>query len=177
LAKLRDIDGEQTGTATTISVGLSEDGLILGSLPYMAPEQVEGKPVDGRADLFALGVVLYEMLTGEPPFRGTSKASLMVAILSEEPVPPRARQPLTPALLDRTIKRCLAKAPEDRWQNAADLAAELTYVLETLHERGPSVSPSKHRRIGSVMITLTALTVGAVLASIGLLAWMPARLQ
>jgi serine/threonine protein kinase len=103
LAKLRDIDAERIGDATTMSLGLSDDGLILGSLPYMAPEQLEGKPVDARADIFALGAVLYEMATGEPPFRGGSKASVIVAILSQEPVAPRTRQPLTPALFDRTI--------------------------------------------------------------------------
>ena len=99
----------------------------------MAPEQLEGKPVDARADLFALGAVLYEMVTGDAPFRGRSKASLIVAILSEEPVPSKTRQPLTPPLLDHTIRRCLEKAADDRWQTAADLAAELKYITERLH--------------------------------------------
>jgi eukaryotic-like serine/threonine-protein kinase len=98
LAKLRDIDAERIGDATTMSLGLSDDGLILGALPYMAPVQLEGKPVDARGDIFALGAVLYEMATGESPFRGGSKASVIVAILSQEPVAPRTRQPLTPAL-------------------------------------------------------------------------------
>jgi len=77
------------------------------------------------------------MTTGEPPFRGSSKASLIVAILSEEPAPPVTRQPLTRTLFDRTIRRCLAKQPDERWQTAADLAAELKYILETPQEARP----------------------------------------
>ena len=118
----------------------------------MAPEQLEGKPVDARADMFALGAVLYEMVTGEPPFRGSSKASLIVAILSEEPAADRRRASrCTPPLLDRTIRRCLAKAPDDRWQTAADLAAELKYATERLHtgetldDREKSAEPVRSR--------------------------------
>ena len=85
LAKLRTLDVEGADNATTLSLGLSEEGLILGSLPYMAPEQLEGKPVDARADLFALGAVLYEMVTGDAPFRGTAKRA------SSSPSCPRIR--------------------------------------------------------------------------------------
>ena len=173
LAKLREVDAEKLGNATTISLDLSEDGLILGTLPYMAPEQLEGKPVDARADLFALGAVLYEMVTGEPPFRGSSKASLIVAILSEEPVPSKTRQPLTPPLLDHTISRCLAKAADDRWQTAADLAAELKYVLETLHDREPA-PVSVRRRTRTAVIIAAALATGAALMAIGLSTRKPA---
>jgi eukaryotic-like serine/threonine-protein kinase len=175
LAKLREMDADKASDGTTVSLGLSEAGLIVGSLPYMAPEQLEGKPTDARVDLFALGGVLYEMVTGEPPFRGGSKASLIVKILSEEPVPPKIRQPLTPALFDRTIRRCLAKAPDERWQSAADLAAELKYILETLHEREPSAATvSVKRRQRPVLIITGALTVAALLA-IGLVARYPAH--
>jgi eukaryotic-like serine/threonine-protein kinase len=166
LAKLRDVDADRMGNATTMSLGLSEDGLILGSLPYMAPEQLEGKPVDARADLFALGAVLYEMTTGTPAFQGSSKASLMVAILSEEPVALMKRQPLTPALLDRTIRRCLAKAPDDRWQSAADLAAELKYVLESLHGAATETSVSRPRRFvwpAAVALAIALLATWLVL--------------
>ena len=175
LAKLRDVEADRIGNATTMSLGLSEDGLILGSLPYMAPEQLEGKPVDARADLFAL--VLYEMTTGIPAFHGSSKASLMVAILSEEPVAPVKRQPLTPALLDRTIRRCLAKAPDDRWQSAADLAAELKYVLESLHDTQPSARIGIKRRTRTLMTIAAALGIGAALAAIALVAGRPAQLR
>jgi eukaryotic-like serine/threonine-protein kinase len=176
LAKLREIDADRIGNATTMALGLSEEGLILGSLPYMAPEQLEGKAVDARADLFALGAVLYEMVTGEAPFHGSSKASLIVAILSEQPAAPVTREPLTPALLDRTIRHCLAKAPEDRWQSAADLAAELKYIFETLHDKEPpAVSVPVRRRSRSVVMIAAALVVGAALMAIGLVVFRPTR--
>src|SRR4029453_1389069 len=123
LAKLCEVEPDRATDAPTMSLGLSDDGLIVVSFPYMAPEQLEGKAIDARVDIFAVGAVLYEMTTGEPPFRGSSKASLIVAILSEEPPAPITRQPLTPPLFDRTIRRCLAKAPDERWQTAGDLAA------------------------------------------------------
>jgi eukaryotic-like serine/threonine-protein kinase len=166
LAKLRDVDADRMGNAPTMSLGLSEEGLILGSLPYMAPEQLEGRPVDARADLFALGAVLYEMTTGEPPFRGSSKASLIVAILSEEPAPPMTRQPLTPALFDRTIRRCLAKQPDERWQTAADLAAELKYILETPQEARPSavqvLRPRRALWVTALGLALVGLTIWVI---------------
>jgi serine/threonine protein kinase len=177
LAKLRDVGADRIGNATTMSLGLSEDGLILGSLPYMSPEQLEGKPVDARTDLFALGAVLYEMVTGEAPFQGTSKASVIVAILSEEPIPAATRQPLMPPLFDRTIRRCLAKAPDERWQTAADLAAELKYIAEGLHNAQPPTPAPIQRRARSVVMTAAALFMGAVLASIGFLARTPVRSQ
>ena len=167
LAKLREEQADRAADATTMSLGLSEAGLVLGTLPYMAPEQLEGRTADARADLFALGVVLYEMTTGEPPFRGSSKASLMVAILSAEPVPLVTSPPLTQALFDRTIRRCLAKAPEGRWQTAADLGAELTYILETLHDRDGAAPSSVRRRIArhsALLGGITGLRLGAALA-------------
>jgi eukaryotic-like serine/threonine-protein kinase len=173
LAKLRDIDADPMENPRTMSLGLSEEGLVLGSLPYMAPEQLEGKPVDARVDIFALGVVLYEMTTGEPPFRGRSKASLIVAILSEEPVAPITRQPLTPALFDRTIRRCLAKAADERWQTAADLAAELKYVLETLHDQGPVAPVPTRPKMRSIATVAAALATGAALTAVAFVGLKP----
>jgi eukaryotic-like serine/threonine-protein kinase len=163
---------EGADNATTLSLGLSEEGVILGSLPYMAPEQLEGKPVDARADLFALGTVLYEMTTGEPPFQGSSKASLVVAILSHEPVPSTTRQPLTPAPLDRTIRRCLAKSADERWQTAADLAAELRWIADT-PSRGEPVPllPSPGRRAWQLAAVVGAIAVAVVTAAVGAFLW------
>src|SRR5262249_44591587 len=125
------------GTAQTLSNArarstetLTEEGMILGTLEYMAPEQVEGKEMDARTDIFAFGVVLYEMATGKKAFEGDSKASLTAAILTSEPPPITKIQPLTPAALDRVVKRCLAKDPEERWQTARDLASELKWIAE-----------------------------------------------
>jgi serine/threonine protein kinase len=80
----------------------------------MAPEQLEGKPADARADLWALGVILYEMVTGRRAFEGTSQVSLIGAILEREPAPLTTQQPLAPPSLERTVRRCLAKSPDDR---------------------------------------------------------------
>jgi hypothetical protein len=109
---------------------LTAEGTILGTLPYMAPEQLEGKRTDGRADLFAFGAVLYEMATGRKAFSGGSHASVIAAILLGEPAPIAAHEPLTPAGLERIVKKCLAKDPELRWQTARDLLDELKWVAE-----------------------------------------------
>jgi hypothetical protein len=104
--------------------------MILGTLEYMAPEQVEGKEMDARTDIFAFGVVMYEMATGRKAFEGESKASLAAAILTSEPPPITKIQPLTPPALERVVQRCLAKDPEDRWQTARDLTSELRWIAE-----------------------------------------------
>src|SRR4030088_2918293 len=92
---------------------LTEQGTIVGTFQYMSPEQVEGKEVDGRSDIFSLGAVLYEMLTGQRAFQGKSQLSVASAILEKEPELISAVNPMTPAMLDRTIKKCLAKAPQE----------------------------------------------------------------
>src|SRR5262245_22824554 len=109
---------------------LTEEGMILGTLEYMAPEQVEGKPVDARTDIVAFGVVLYEMATGRKAFEGESKASLTAAILTSEPPPITKIKPMTPPALERIVKKCLSKDPEERWQNVADLATQLQWIAE-----------------------------------------------
>ena len=101
-------------------------GTILGTVQYMAPEQVEGKEADARSDIWALGVVIYEMVTGTRPFQGDTPASIIGAILKDEPPPLSSRQPLTPPMLDRVVARCLEKDPDSRWRSAADLRLVLT---------------------------------------------------
>ncbi len=107
---------------------LTSAGMVVGTFQYMAPEQLEGKPADARTDIFAFGEVLYEMATGKPAFSGTSRASLIAAILTTEPPSITQLQPLTPVTLERVVKKCLAKDPDDRWQSAADLASELQWM-------------------------------------------------
>ena len=107
---------------------LTGAGMIVGTFQYMAPEQLEGKEADGRTDIFAFGEVLYEMATGKPAFSGASRASLIAAILTSEPPPISQVQPLTPPALERVVKKCLAKDPDERWQSAADLASELQWM-------------------------------------------------
>ena len=103
---------------------------ILGTLQYMAPEQLEAKEVDARTDIFAFGAVLYEMATGKKAFDGKSQASLIAKILETDPPPISSLLPMTPPGLDRIVKSCLAKEPEERWQNAADLARELKWIAD-----------------------------------------------
>lgn len=104
--------------------------MLLGTLEYMAPEQLEGKETDTRTDIFALGEVIYEMATAKPAFSGKSRASLIAAILTTDPAPISTVQPLTPPGLERVVRKCLAKDPDARWQSAADLASELNWILE-----------------------------------------------
>jgi len=115
---------------------LTSEGTILGTLPYMSPEQVEGRQVDARSDLWALGAIVYEMVSGARAFEGATPTSLAAAILERQPVPLADRQRLTPPALDRLVRLCLAKSPEDRWDTAHDVSAELRWIRES--EQGPA---------------------------------------
>ena len=122
LAKLRtDVSAEAPSMLSALPTEekpLTREGSILGTIQYMAPEQLEGKDADARTDIFAFGSVLYEMLTGRKAFEGTSQASLITAIMSSEPRPMSELQPMTPPVLDWVVKRCLEKDPDERWQSA-----------------------------------------------------------
>ena len=115
-------------TLTAASSPATEHGTIVGTVQYMSPEQVEGKELDGRSDIFSLGTVLYEMLTGQRAFGGKSQFSVASAILEKDPAPITTIKPLTPRNLDHVVRRCLAKDPDDRWQSARDLALELKSI-------------------------------------------------
>src|SRR6202162_3351530 len=114
----------------TMKSGITGEGTILGTLQYMAPEQVESKEVDARTDIFAFGAVVYEMATGKKAFEGKTSASMMAAILKDEPPAMSSLTPMTPPALDRVVKRCLAKDPENRWQTARDLELELKSIAD-----------------------------------------------
>src|SRR5882757_396680 len=118
---------------------LTSEGMLVGTFQYMAPEQLEGKEIDSRADIFALGELIYEMATGKPAFTGKSRASLIAAILTTEPPPIESLQPMTPVSLGRVVKKCLAKDPDERWQSASDLAAELKWIAEGGSQSGVAV--------------------------------------
>ena len=109
----------------TTPANLTAQGVILGTLQYMSPEQLEGKDVDARSDVFAFGVLLYELTTGVHPFAGSSAASTIAAIIGAEPAPLAQRNPRLPAELDRIVRKCLRKRKDERYQSTADLAVDL----------------------------------------------------
>lgn len=122
-------DAGLSGMATT-PPNVTAAGTILGTLQYMAPEQLEGRDADARTDVFALGCVLYELVTGAKAFHGKGHASLISAILRDDPPPLSAAQPLASHTLDHIVRTCLAKEPDERWQTAADLRRELTWIAD-----------------------------------------------
>jgi eukaryotic-like serine/threonine-protein kinase len=115
---------------------LTTAGTMIGTIQYMSPEQIEGKEADARSDLFALGAVLYEMVTGARPFGGKSQLSVASAILEKEPEPISAVQPLTPPALEHIVAACLTKNPDDRFQTAHDIALQLKWIAQN---RSPAV--------------------------------------
>jgi serine/threonine protein kinase/Tol biopolymer transport system component len=151
---------------------LTGEGTIVGTLQYMAPEQLEGKEADPRTDIFALGEVIFETATGKPAFSGRSRASLIAAILTNDPPPIGALQPMTPPALERLVKKCLAKDPDDRWQNASDLASELRWIADYALQTG--VAPPTAERSNSFRkITWILATVCVVLLTLA--AWLALR--
>ncbi len=133
--------------AATQTTPVTQEGMVVGTFQYMSPEQIEGKELDGRSDIFSLGAVLYEMLTGQKAFQGKSQLSVASAILEKEPVPISSLKPLTPPAFDHAIRRCMAKDPEERWQTARDLALELKWIAETGSQTGTAVSSPTKRQI------------------------------
>jgi Tol biopolymer transport system component len=143
-------------------------GLIAGTLPYMAPEQLEGNEVDARADIFAFGAVLYEMITGGKAFEGTSQASVISAILSSDPPAVAVLQPLTPPVLDQLIRNCLAKDRNDRWASAHDVLLQLRWIAGHLSAVTVAAGVAQNRRREPLAWTMAAI---ALLALVVLSAW------
>ena len=137
-AKLLDFGLAKTAAPVVAATGLSmmpttphgvtAQGTIHGTFQYMAPEQIEGLEADARTDTFAFGALLFEMLTGRTAFAGKTRASLLGAILKDEPPRVSSVTPLAPASLDRIVATCLAKDPDERWQSARDLLHELQWI-------------------------------------------------
>jgi len=139
---------EMTLTAQAPASPVTQEGMIIGTFQYMSPEQVEGKELDARSDIFSLGAVLYEMLSGRKAFDGKSQLSVVSAILEREPTPINRFKPMTPPALEHVVKKCLAKSVDDRWQSAGDLASELRWIADTSAQGGTGESPSPAARSG-----------------------------
>src|SRR5499427_5075631 len=118
LAKPAALAVAATVTASAKGSPVTEEGTIVGTFQYMSPEQLGGREVDARSDIFSLGAVLYEMVTGKKAFEGKSQLSVASAILEKDPTQISAIKPATPPVLDHAIKKCLAKVPDERWQSA-----------------------------------------------------------
>jgi Tol biopolymer transport system component len=157
-------------TATLMSPAgshpLTAQGTVVGTFQYMSPEQVEGKEGDARGDIFALGTVLYEMVTGRRAFTGKSQASVVAAILASDPQPISAIQPMAPPALDRVVKTCLAKDPDERFQNIHDLKMQLKWIAEGGSQAGIPVPVAERRKtreqiawIAAAVALLAALTL------------------
>jgi len=172
LAKLTQREWALDSNAPTVSM-VTEPGAVMGTIGYMSPEQVSGKPADHRADTFALGAVLYEMLTGKRAFQKPTSAETMTAILNEDPDGIFQFAPKAPPALQRIIERCLEKKPEQRFQSASDLA----FALEALSDSGsisaeaPAASSRNRQR---KWLALAALGIGLILAA-GFATWIVAN--
>src|SRR6266852_3353859 len=157
------IAGRSVGTPH-LSRRLTTEGTIVGTLQYMAPEQLEGKEADVRSDIFAFGAVLYEMVTGKSAFSGKTPASIVAAILASTPAPVATLLPTSPAELDRLIRTALAKNPDDRWQSAHDISIGLAGISAT----GEPYSRRSHNlrpwQIAVGVLAVATLTLGSVLA-------------
>jgi len=139
----------EAGSSSKMPTGVSdltEHGSIMGTVQYMAPEQVEGEEADPRTDIFALGVILYEMVTGKKAFSGKSQASLMASILHHNPQPMTTMQALTPPALQRVVEICMAKEPRDRWQTAHDVMLQLRWISEGGSMAGLPQPVAQHRK-------------------------------
>jgi Tol biopolymer transport system component len=147
------------GEQSTVAEPLTERGEFVGTLNYMAPEHLTGREADPRSDLFAFGCVLYEMVTGRKAFAGPSQASVIAAVLHEQP------PPVVPAGLDLLVRACLAKDPDERWHSAADLARELAWLRESPMPGRESPVTARHGRLRWLP---WAVATAAALAALGI---------
>jgi len=162
--------GDSTGVTETMTEPITRPGSVMGTLNYMAPEQVEGKETGERSDIFSFGIVLYEMITGQRPFGGDTQASLAASILKDQPAPMSIAQPTTPRALDRLVGKCLEKKPEDRWRSAQDLKAALELIdpdaaQAAASSSGTSVRVSSGARRGWLKGAIVAVALLAISAA------------
>jgi len=159
-APVSGLSGNSSSLAT-MSQPLTTEGTIIGTIQYMAPEQLEGKEADARSDIFSLGAVFYEMVTGKRAFEGKTNASTIAAILAAEPKQISTIQPTSPPLLDSLIKTCLAKDPEERVQTAHDVKVQLQWLEQSGARSGIIDGKAAHAssRLAWILVALLALIV------------------
>jgi eukaryotic-like serine/threonine-protein kinase len=148
----------------TAAKPLTEQGTIVGTFQYMAPEQLEGHEADARTDLFALGALLFEMATGKPAFEGKSRTSLIAAIVSSQPPLISSVVPMCPPALDHIVRKCLEKEPDERWQSAHDVAEELRWIAQAGSQAGVASQVAVRRKTReSLAWALAALSTVAAM--------------
>jgi len=165
--------GSSVAAAAAASGALTSEGAIIGTFQYMAPEQLEGVEADARADIFAFGAILYEMVTGRKAFEGKTPISLITSILRDDPPPVSALLPVAPKALDRIIRACMAKDPDSRLRSTHDLSLQLKWLAEAdaQGDPAPAVAPATRRKRsmdltrvlgGALIVATVAATVLAV---------------
>ena len=144
---------------------LTAQGMVVGTFQYMSPGQLEGKEADARSDIFALGAVLYEMAAGKRAFTGKTQASIIASILASDPQPISAVQPMSPPALDRVVRTCLAKDPDERWQTAHDVRLQLEWIAEAGSKAGvPAPVVARRRMSQKLAWALAAMAIAAAIA-------------
>ena len=166
------LSGARTMSEASPMSPLTTAGAIIGTIQYMAPEQLEGKEADSRSDLFALGVILYEMVTGNRPFAGRSQISVASAILEKEPEPITATHPLAPPVFEQVVATCLAKNPDDRFQSAHDLSLQLKWIAGG---KTPTVKPAEFGRTKRESILEVVAGTLALLLIASVILWRTSR--
>jgi serine/threonine protein kinase len=179
LAKLAGAPDTGSSSSDATTRRITGEDRIVGTTSYMSPEQAAGKPLDGRSDVFSLGVVLYEMATGQRPFTGDSSVSVLSSILKDTPRPVTELNPALPSLLARIIRTCLQKDPERRYQSAKDVCNELQTLKEDLASgeiAAPTIATQRSPKRSATFATvaIASLTV-LLLAAVGYFAWRSSR--
>jgi serine/threonine protein kinase len=171
LAKLKQQAQSTSLSDIPTNADVTAKGTILGTLQYMAPEQLEGEDADARTDIFAFGAILYEMVTGKKAFEGKSQASLISAIMTADPTPMAVLQPITPPGLDHIVRVCLAKNPDERWQSAGDLVRELKWIATNTAQisarPAAAIAPLPGRlpwKIATISLAVAALAASVFVA-------------
>ncbi|MBK5295307.1 MAG: serine/threonine-protein kinase [Acidobacteriia bacterium] len=164
--------GSISASQAPTKTDLTTMGSILGTLQYMAPEQLEGIEADARTDIFSFGAVLHEMVTGKKAFEGKTRVLLMSAIAMTAPEPLSSSQPETPRALDNVVKACLSKDPAERWQSARDLLAELQWLAQAGADTGvPDMIPTAARVKAGLLLRALPVAAALVVAALAIPAW------